>query len=68
MTSEQKPPDQPGGLETKGELWHVEPPPGYTLPPLETQAPASRRRPLLGIAVTVVGAVVVGLVVYFLVT
>jgi hypothetical protein len=62
MTSEQKPQDQQGGLETKGELWQ------YEAKEAPSPAAASRGGPLLGIVLAVVAAVIVGFVIWFLVT
>jgi hypothetical protein len=69
MTSEHRPQDQQGGFETSAELRRVEPPvvASIELPPFEPEAHRSRGRPLLGIVVALVAAVVVGLVIYFLV-
>jgi hypothetical protein len=68
MTSEHSPQDQQGGFETSAELRR-----GSVLstgpPPFEPEAaPASRGRPLLGIVLAVLAAVLVCLVIYFLVT
>jgi hypothetical protein len=75
MTSEQRPQDQQCGFETSGELHRAgdRSVAASEFPPFEAQeapspAAASRGRLVLGIVLAVVAVVIVGLVIYFLVT